>query len=623
MSAGAVFKLIANDGKADRLIMATALLNQRIQDVMCSRRREGMEDITPTLADLERTHILYVNAHFKPYAAIGFEYQKQQTASGNANFGSSVTFSIAQFGDFFHDMVVRLRTSSCQAAQGTAPTQPSAQFPANTLTQDYNLVDIAGNNVAGGSAYRNMVRYCEFPGNRIFKKVAFDVNGNPLDSYDSMVPVMLEKFGVAPNKRTGYNRLVGQEVPMEAYSAVKGAPVVDANAASTGVTINKFAAGQNNQTVGLFAAATSLVSAVPSQIALNAAAGVDVSRQLKKVVNGPQTPKPIQAPLEIWNKLRFWFCDDVRLAIPSVSIPYGQRYISIELEQASQLVYEVPSLFLRTAVESPAAAGDYADLRTVTYTPIQQLNGIVAPTIEKMELYINNIFVNPEVHDIFIERIGFSLIRVYVQHKRRTTAAGDELLSSIKWPVEYFFVGMRPAWNITNPTQSGATIVGNQNAWRDWHRLTLQVNGSFPTATRTELSSGAINNPSVSVSSDVQDDQYYLSVPTVDSMSLTSHGITIYDNLSSTFFNQYAPFHFGGANLNTPEDLGALFVNMALFPRTYQPSGHLNVSRARETYLKFVSTYISSTAPVDLEAVAVAINFLLVTDGSAVLRYST
>lgn len=71
MSTGAVFKLIANDGKADRMIMATKLLNQRIKDVMCARRRAGKADITPTLVDLERTHILYVNAHFKPFAAIG------------------------------------------------------------------------------------------------------------------------------------------------------------------------------------------------------------------------------------------------------------------------------------------------------------------------------------------------------------------------------------------------------------------------------------------------------------------------------------------------------------------------------------------------------------------------
>ena len=38
MSAGAVFKLIANDGKADRMIMATELLSQRIETVKCARR---------------------------------------------------------------------------------------------------------------------------------------------------------------------------------------------------------------------------------------------------------------------------------------------------------------------------------------------------------------------------------------------------------------------------------------------------------------------------------------------------------------------------------------------------------------------------------------------------------
>jgi hypothetical protein len=62
---------------------------------------------------------------------------------------------------------------------------------------------------------------------------------------------------------------------------------------------------------------------------------------------------------------------------------------------------------------------------------------------------------------------------------------------------------------------------------------------------------------------------------------------------------------------------------MALFPRSYQPSGHLNISRARETYLQWTSSYVTASTPADLFAIAVAINFLLITDGSAVLRYST
>ena len=39
---------------------------------MCMRARQNPGgDPTPTLVDIERTHILFVNAHFKPFAAIG------------------------------------------------------------------------------------------------------------------------------------------------------------------------------------------------------------------------------------------------------------------------------------------------------------------------------------------------------------------------------------------------------------------------------------------------------------------------------------------------------------------------------------------------------------------------
>ena len=57
MSAGGVFTLIANEGRTDRLLLATALLNQRIHDIQCARRRAGKMDCWPTLVDIERTHV--------------------------------------------------------------------------------------------------------------------------------------------------------------------------------------------------------------------------------------------------------------------------------------------------------------------------------------------------------------------------------------------------------------------------------------------------------------------------------------------------------------------------------------------------------------------------------------
>jgi hypothetical protein len=643
MSAGAVFKLIANDGKADRMIMATKLLNQRIKDVMCARKRAGKADITPTLVDLERTHILYVNAHFKPFAAIGYEYNKVRPQSGNPSLGGGVTFSIPQFGDFFHDMVCRTRLSQFMGKEGETPLYGTTAFPPDTTIEGvrtyHRIVDASGNLFVDSGdnskiTYRNFVRYCEYPGNRLFHLVKFDVNGNPLDQYDEMIPTMLEKFCTPPNKRTGHDRLIGQEVPLTGYSGLCSANVTDVDMENTPAGITKSSASQSNQTVGLFApnaelGAETLLGAKEftplnaGPMLTESVAQYDVSRKLHRIVNGPKTPKPVQAPLEIWNKLRFWFNDDVRLSIASVSIPFGQRFISIDLNQQALLAYEFPSIYLETT-----KIVDSTNVRTRTYTPIFQKLGVTDIAIEKMELYINNIFVNPEVHDIYIKRIGFSLIRVYRQHTQRCNqdSSDEKLLSQLKWPIEYMFVGLRPVWNIKDTTVGTGGIVngGNQNQWRDWHRLTRMVDATCDEGTLAEHPANGVPAPSAtSKIGQVIPDQYYLPVPTVDSLSLTSHGIVIFDGFNDTFFNQYMPFHYGGPALVTPDDPGALFVNMALFPRSYQPSGHLNISRARETYLKWTTSYVSAKTPADLLAVAVAINFLLITDGSAVLRYST
>ena len=839
MSTGAVFKLLVNDGKSDRMILATKLLYQRIQDIMYMRSRQGRDDITPTLIDLERTHIIYVNAHFKPFAAIGYEYNKV-TPSGIVALGSSVQFSIPQFGDFFHDMVCRVQLSSVQGATGTTPKQQEARadettvlFPVNISqvaglpSYSYNIVDFDGNLIIAGTTdgtrttatYRNLVRYCEFPGNRLFSNVSFDVNGNPLDSYDYWVPVMLEKFTILPHKRDGYHRLVGQQVPLFGVSSPKSSAAYDAqnnkpqlstyaaagigngtpyNAANVQSNatyplkpqlISKYTPTQSNQTVGLFHSTsniatsrgtgeafgynyivpvgfastsnpTSLVANVGSSSVampnnfLDAYAGgtstadvqYDISSEVKQYVNGPQVPKVSQPPLEIWNKLRFWFNDDVKLSIPSVSIPYGQRFITIILNTPENLVYETPSLYLETisstssdniapvtgwqilaseylwnsatyitdtlsvidigniptaggtlgtladllqdnAPIAPASpSGDqwfifataiiafqtapndtnadvlatayntyinsvqtyltrhpstpnwntinrnlnnllayYNDTQTAayvyySYTPIYQMMGLSGLTILNMELYINNIFVNPEVHDIFIRRVGFTLIRVYREQQTMISSnTNSVLLSALKWPVEYMFIGVQPVWNQNNPSYSGGFISGgNVNVWRDWHRMTYQLE-----TTALQAQSKSSTGASGSTIGQVGTDKYYIPVSTVDSVSMYAHGITIYDTTSDAFYGNYLTFHYGEQKLVTPYDTGCFLINMSLFPRSYQPSGHINISRARETYININSSYLTRQTPGILIIVAVCMNFLLISDGNAVLRYST
>ena len=70
--------------------------------------------------------------------------------------------------------------------------------------------------------------------------------------------------------------------------------------------------------------------------------------------------------------LLFWYNKDVRLAVPSVAIPYGQRFINIELATASELVGLVPR---------GANLGNWA-------APGGTLS---EPSLVTAELYINNI----------------------------------------------------------------------------------------------------------------------------------------------------------------------------------------------------------------------------------------
>lgn len=183
--------------------MATELLNQRIKEIMCLRKQQGFPDPSPTLVDIERTHVLFVNAHFKPFAALGFEYNKCRTSSGVPQFGSTVQFSIPQFGDFFSDMVIHTTLAATRATVGTVPVMPAlplgatldaglttaskqvsgqVDFPnTNTYTQyTQEYVTADGTVLVPGAAASNYVRYAEYVGERMFKQVSFEVNGRQI-----------------------------------------------------------------------------------------------------------------------------------------------------------------------------------------------------------------------------------------------------------------------------------------------------------------------------------------------------------------------------------------------------------------------------------------------------------
>lgn len=492
MSTGGVFQLIVNEGNQDKMLMATELLNKRLKEIRRIRcKNPDIKDPTPTLVDIERTHILYMNAHFKPFVAIGYEYQKTGVQEGSPKLGSTISWSIPQFGDFFSDMVVHVRLEGLAA--GPTSTQ---------------------------------VRYCDFLGHRLFKRTWFEVNNIELDSYSSDVYNFHYNFAVTDSKRPSWLRNVGQEVPIQGHLI------------------------QNPL--------------------------VDEFREVKWFTEGPQTPKAAHPVVDLWIPLLFWFNLDPRLAIPSVSIPYGQRFIKTELATANEI----------------AQGFDAPDF--------------IPPTISLVDLYTNNIFVNPEIHNIFIKRIGFNMIRVHRQENVRVSESEESVkLDQLKYPTETIYAGIRPTVND-----------GTMTDWNRYYAVT-DVIVAYPVA---------IPNPGIPPPLYVlafSEALYKRPTPTIDLLSIQTQGIDLYKPTQLPFYNNYIPYNYGGGNVGSPVDIGIAMITFNLFPGSYQPSGHVNFSRSREIFLNYTSDVINPANLGTLVVVGVAINFLLVSDGQAVLRYNT
>lgn len=496
MATGAIFNLLINTGQQDKLLLANELLKDRLKEIERLRcKNPALKDKLPTLVDIEKTHVMFLNAHYKPFVATAFQYYNIGTFAGITKFGSQVTFSIPQYGDFFSDMVVNVK--------------------------------LAGLTVGPTSA---QVRYCDFIGHRLFQQTHFEVNGNDLDVYTYNVYNFHYQFMVTEQKRRVWKQMVGQEVPNPAY-----------------LTQNPL---------------------------------VDTYREVKNIVNGPQTPKVVQADstgtdVEMWIPLLFWFNMDTRLSIPSVSIPYGQRFIKIDLAPVDLICQGIP---------------------TADFTP---------PTITEMQLYINNLFVNPEIHDIFIKRIGFQLIRVHrEQAVGANTSTGSLLLDQLKYPIETIYCGLQP--NINQASMD--------NWWR--YSFVTDTNLIYPVAVANPLPPPA--NVLAFAPADLKQTK-----ETITSLQVLTVGIELWFVTPGRFFSQFVPYMYGGYNVTSPDDAGVYMIPFNLYPGSYQPSGHINLSKTREFYLNYTSNIVSGIVPATMYVVGMAINFLLVSEGTAVLRYNT
>ena len=208
------------------------------------------------------------------------------------------------------------------------------------------------------------------------------------------------------------------------------------------------------------------------------------------------------------------------------------------------------------------------------------------------------------------------MIRVHRQQTITTSLPDNEiLLQQLKWPIESMFIGLRPqsqktdlsAWHKFTKIGEDTMSVPNLITKNSTFTGTWTSTGTAPAAGDVPV---AITPTFRQATAKVES-----STKTIDRITISAHGIYLYNDMPADFFHQYTTYTYGGPHIQTPEDEGCLMIPFNLYPGTYQPSGHVNVSRAREFYIRYVSSVIGQVVdgtPVagELCIVASAINFL-------------
>ena len=309
---------------------------------------------------------------------------------------------------------------------------------------------------------------------------------------------------------------------------------------------------------------------------------------------GFQTPKLFHEGLEMVVPLQFWLCKDASQALLNDLIPNTQRTVTCELAPLAELV--------EALIFDPDAPNTLVPVPL----PFDKLH-------LEASLYVNGLYVNPEIHDIFASRIGFSLIRVHRRQRNQLQAPRDRfLLDQLKYPAEYLMVGFR-----------ARSLAADFDRWwlmgqpRARTPSTALVSPTFvwdPTTSLYKLS----NRFATEVTS---------LDPVVARIGVTAHGIDLFPMLPEVFYNAYLPIRYAENSLVVaPRDSSALLVNFCLYPGKYTPSGYYNLSAGRELYLNYeVREGLSSDligGEFEMIVSMSALNFLVRRGDHVELRYS-
>ncbi len=303
--------------------------------------------------------------------------------------------------------------------------------------------------------------------------------------------------------------------------------------------------------------------------------------QIMQFTDGAQTAQPYQPELNLWIPLIFDYNLDVGRSLHNALLRSQQLRLVVELAPLDKL------------------------LQALDINDNVVLSAVQSHQITESSLYTKNIYLPPEINDLFTSRDNLSLIRVFRrQEKILRTNAESILLSGIKYPVEALTFGFRPTGNNTN----------THCAFAKWYKFSAVTQRCFPVPAIINYTPSAPVQRLVARTA-----RYSTETPVVNTLALKLHGNYLYLPTPEEFFADYTFATY--PDMVSSKSTGIYFISFAHYPLKYNPSGYINMDTAREIYLAYTSSYISATNQVSMYISAKCINMLLYSDNYIKLKY--
>lgn len=676
MSSGGMFALIANDGVADKLIMATDALKDRIASLKAS----VSSDDQVKLQDIVRSHRLFVYSAFRAFVPFSFEYTKTESSlNSNGSLPSTpgasieVSFTITSQSDFISDPNVginigEVRDSGTYRLKDATVVEPSFTFTHPALAAPIVVkfsapMDVTKTNllamVLDYTKAEELVVRCQLPG------VAGVSTAVPWVDAAGLVAVRAARNTAAGSTVTdgevvydgtsitsvngvlfnGESSL--SELKLTFTSAVldgEGAVIPTGTALTSAIQrpwlrycdfpghrlIQKAAVVVGNNTLdeytnhvynlhekcmlspGKREVYSRMVGhALPKDIMSTCSSGLMKVEQYSESLQAPRAG--VLPAVELFVPLLFWYRDMER-AFPASAIPFADRKINLTVGALPDLVSTVaPSNSKVHSIDRTFTPGSKpVDLLTVRSLRMSDYDGTADighsnnTNGVRFALYNQNIYLQEDVGNMYIGRAQYNLIRCNRLH-RTTLNHGSHAIqvTELRWPTEYMVVGALPSY--TDRSQD-ATL---------WHRYQYCQFKDVVEREMRGFGEGVVKS----------DKRQLETRDIITKLGVSSHGnVLLTDTIPVSFLNSAIQYNLG-RQMHANRDSGLLYIPFCVKPEDLDnPSGHINLTRLRETYLNLTADLTlpdgSGKFNAELVIMARALNLLTIANGSAILRYT-